>query len=121
MDAKVRNEERLKIDFCGLELANPLVLLSGCVGFGEEYTRVVGFSNRDVGAICLKGTTLEQRLGNPAHRLAETPNGLINAIGLQNPGARHVVDVILPSLDFSSVFDDFFDRAVAAGMRGLSS
>ncbi|MEM7540248.1 MAG: dihydroorotate dehydrogenase [Pseudomonadota bacterium] len=100
MDAKVSNDERLKIDFCGLQLANPLILLSGCVGFGEEYTRVVGFSNTDVGAICLKGTTLEPRLGNPAHRLAETPNGLINAIGLQNPGARHVVDEILPSLDF---------------------
>ena len=84
-----------------MRLATPLVLLSGCVGFGEEYTRVEGYSNRDVGAICLKGTTLEPRLGNPAHRVYETPAGMLNAIGLQNPGARKVADDILPALDFS--------------------
>jgi dihydroorotate dehydrogenase (NAD+) catalytic subunit len=88
------------VDFCGLKLASPLVLLSGCVGFGEEYTRVAGFSNRDVGAIVLKGTTREPRLGNPAHRVYETPMGMLNAIGLQNPGVDHVVDRILPTLDF---------------------
>ncbi|HET7395842.1 MAG TPA: dihydroorotate dehydrogenase [Gammaproteobacteria bacterium] len=93
--------ESLKTDFCGLEFASPLVLLSGCVGFGEEYTRVAGFSNRDAGAICLKGTTLKPRLGNQPHRLSETPSGLLNAIGLQNPGVEHVVDKILPMLDFS--------------------
>jgi dihydroorotate dehydrogenase (NAD+) catalytic subunit len=53
----------LAVDFCGLRLASPIVLLSGCVGFGEEYTRVEGFSNRDAGAIVLKGTTREPRLG----------------------------------------------------------
>jgi len=91
----------LAVDFCGLQLATPLVLLSGCVGFGEEYTRVAGFSNGDAGAVCLKGTTLEPRLGNRPHRVYETPGGMLNAIGLQNPGARHVVDTILPQLDFS--------------------
>ena len=90
----------LAVEFCGLKLASPLVLLSGCVGFGEEYTRVAGFSNRDVGAIVLKGTTREPRLGNPAHRVYETPMGMLNAIGLQNPGVDHVVDRILPTLDF---------------------
>jgi dihydroorotate dehydrogenase (NAD+) catalytic subunit len=75
-------------------------LLSGCVGFGEEYTRISGFSNRDVGAVCLKGTTLQPRLGNPPHRIAETPMGMLNAIGLQNPGVEHVVNIILPQLDF---------------------
>lgn len=87
-------------EFCGMRFDTPLVLLSGCVGFGEEYTRVKGFSNRDVGAVCLKGTTLEPRLGNPPHRVMETPAGMLNAIGLQNPGTRHVVDNILPTLDF---------------------
>jgi dihydroorotate dehydrogenase (NAD+) catalytic subunit len=87
--------------FCGLELASPIVLLSGCVGFGEEYTRVAGFSNREVGAIVLKGTTGTARLGNPPHRLAETSEGMLNAIGLQNPGVEHVVRSILPGLDFS--------------------
>ena len=78
----------------------PLVLLSGCVGFAEEYTRVEGFSNRDAGAICLKGTTLEPTLGNAPHRVWETPAGMLNSIGLQNPGSRAVIDEILPSLDF---------------------
>jgi dihydroorotate dehydrogenase (NAD+) catalytic subunit len=91
----------LAVELCGLPLATPLVLLSGCVGFGEEYTRVAGFSNHDVGAVCLKGTTSEPRLGNPPHRVAETPAGMLNAIGLQNPGVAHVVEKILPSLDFT--------------------
>ncbi len=90
----------LSLEFCGMRFDTPLVLLSGCVGFGEEYTRVEGFSNRDVGAVCLKGTTLEPRLGNAPHRVYETPEGMLNAIGLQNPGAQFVVDKILPTLDF---------------------
>ena len=94
------DKSMLNVDFCGMKLDTPLVLLSGCVGFGEEYTRVKGFSNRDVGAVCLKGTTAEPRLGNQPHRVYETPMGMLNAIGLQNPGARHVVDNILPDLDF---------------------
>ena len=91
----------LAFGFCGLKLASPIVLLSGCVGFGEEYTRVAGFSNRDVGAIVLKGTTGSARLGNPPHRVAETHEGMLNAIGLQNPGVDAVVRSILPALDFS--------------------
>lgn len=91
----------LHVDFLGLSFASPIVLLSGCVGFGEEYTRVEGFSNRDVGAVVLKGTTREPRLGNPPHRVCETPMGMLNAIGLQNPGVDIVVDDILPGLDFS--------------------
>jgi dihydroorotate dehydrogenase (NAD+) catalytic subunit len=90
----------LALDFCGLRFASPVVLLSGCVGFGEEYTRVEGFSNRDAGAIVLKGTTEKPRLGNPPPRVTETPWGMINAIGLQNPGVDHVVRSILPTLDF---------------------
>ena len=91
----------LAIEFCGLELASPIVLLSGCVGFGEEYTRVAGFSNRDAGAIVLKGTTGTPRLGNAPHRVWETAEGMLNAIGLQNPGAERVVRDILPTLDFA--------------------
>ncbi len=90
----------LATTFCGLSFASPIVLLSGCVGFGEEYTRVAGFSNRDCGAVVLKGTTLQPRLGNPPHRVWETALGMLNAIGLQNPGAPHVVERILPELDF---------------------
>lgn len=91
----------LATDLCGLQLNSPIVLLSGCVGFGHEYTRVEGFSHQEVGAVCLKGTTLEPRLGNLPHRVYETPAGMLNAIGLQNPGTRHVVEQILPGLDFN--------------------
>jgi dihydroorotate dehydrogenase (NAD+) catalytic subunit len=83
-----------------MDFASPISLLSGCVGFGEEYTRVAGFSNRQVGSICLKGTTGSPRLGNPPHRIYETPMGMLNAIGLQNPGVDKVVKDYLPKLDF---------------------
>jgi dihydroorotate dehydrogenase (NAD+) catalytic subunit len=91
----------LGLSFCGLPFASPIVLLSGCVGFGEEYTRIEGFANSDAGAIVLKGTTGKARLGNPPHRVFETPAGMLNAIGLQNPGVDQVVEHILPQLDFS--------------------
>ncbi len=94
------NHDSLRLKFCGLDFNTPLVLLSGCVGFGEEYTRIKGFANTDAGAVCLKGTTLEPRLGNAPHRLAETYMGMLNSIGLQNPGAKEVVDAYLPRLDF---------------------
>ena len=74
------------------------MLLSGCVGFGEEYTRVAGFSNRDAGAVCLKGTTGAARPGNPPHRVYETPEGMLNAIGLQNPGVDGWLQRDLPWL-----------------------
>ena len=89
------------IEFCGLHFNSPLVLLSGCVGFGDEYTHIDGFSLQEVGAVCLKGTTLDERVGNPMHRVAETHDGMLNAIGLQNPGIDVLVDDILPALDFS--------------------
>jgi len=91
-------QNNLHTSFCGMSLNSPIILLSGCVGFGEEYTRIKGFSNAEVGAVCLKGTTLEPRLGNKPHRIAETPNGMLNSIGLQNPGTGVVIDEIMPSL-----------------------
>ncbi|MCS5591905.1 MAG: dihydroorotate dehydrogenase [Gammaproteobacteria bacterium] len=94
-------QSNLKTNFCGLSLNSPVVLLSGCAGFGEEYTRIKGFSNTDVGAVCLKGTTLEPRLGNQPHRVIETPSGMINAIGLQNPGTDAVINQIMPALNKS--------------------
>ena len=91
-------QSNLHTSFCGMSLNSPIILLSGCVGFGEEYTRIKDFSNTMVGAVCLKGTTLEPRLGNKPHRIAETPNGMLNSIGLQNPGTEAVIDEIMPSL-----------------------
>ncbi len=93
------NKNTITTEFLGLNLASPIVLLSGCVGFGDEYTRLEGFSNADIGGAVLKGTTLEPRLGNASHRVYETPSGMLNSIGLQNPGAHEVVDNILPLLE----------------------
>lgn len=95
----MNNFNGLKTNLCGIPLNSPLVLLSGCVGFGDEYTRIEGYSNEDIGAICLKGTTLEPRLGNQPHRVIETPSGMINAIGLQNPGSDVVINDIMPKLE----------------------
>lgn len=91
-------QPQLTLQLAGLTLANPVILLSGCVGFGEDLLRLQGFDFSSIGAICLKGTTLHPREGNPPPRVAETPSGMLNAIGLHNPGARHVAEVILPRI-----------------------
>ena len=92
-------KDTISTEFLGLALRSPIVLLSGCVGFGDEYSRVAGFSNKSIGGAVLKGTTLKPRLGNAPHRVVETPAGMLNSIGLQNPGVDAVVDDILPSLE----------------------
>ena len=92
------SKSTISTEFLGLEMASPIILLSGCVGFGDEYSRLEGFSNSHVGGVVLKGTTLKPRLGNEPHRVIETPSGMLNSIGLQNPGAKEVVDTILPKL-----------------------
>ena len=93
------SKSTISTEFLGLEMASPIILLSGCVGFGDEYSRLEGFSNSHVGGVVLKGTTLEPRLGNEPHRVIETPSGMLNSIGLQNPGAKEVVETILPKLE----------------------
>nr|CRH07936.1 Dihydroorotate dehydrogenase [Candidatus Magnetococcus massalia] len=94
----VQVSSKLQVNLAGIPMRTPLVLLSGCVAFGEELLELEGFDFNAIGAICLKGTTLQAKRGNVPHRLAETPGGMLNAIGLQNPGARVVVDEILPRL-----------------------
>jgi dihydroorotate dehydrogenase (NAD+) catalytic subunit len=84
------------LDFCGLHLSSPVVMLSGCVGYGDEYTRIDEFSNDDAGALILKGAYASPRPGNQPHRIAETASGLLNSIGLQNPGAEKIINEILP-------------------------
>jgi dihydroorotate dehydrogenase (NAD+) catalytic subunit len=86
----------LPIDFAGVTLTNPVVLASGCVGFGREYSRY--FDLNDIGAICVKGLTLHTRDGNPPPRVAETPSGMLNSVGLQNPGADAFIRDELPWL-----------------------
>ena len=74
----------------GLSLKNPIMPASGCFGFGKEYAKLYDLSK--LGAIMIKATTLETRLGNPTPRVAETPAGILNAIGLQNPGLKKVLE-----------------------------
>lgn len=79
---------RLAIELPGLSLKNPIMPASGCFGFGKEYAQLYDLSK--LGAIMIKATTLETRLGNPTPRVAETASGMLNAIGLQNPGLEKV-------------------------------
>ncbi len=86
----------LRVNFCGTELRNPVVTLSGTCGTGKEYTDYYKIS--DIGAISVKGMTIEPRAGNPPPRVAETPSGMLNSIGLQNPGAAYFIERDLPRL-----------------------
>ncbi len=86
----------LKVKIGLLTLENPVLTASGCFGFGEEFRGF--FDLNSLGAIVVKGTTLRPRRGNPPPRLAETPAGLLNAIGLQNPGVDRVISEELPLL-----------------------
>lgn len=87
---------RLAIELPGLQLKNPIMPASGCFGFGREYAGLYDLSL--LGAIMIKATTLETRIGNPTPRVAETPSGMLNAIGLQNPGLQGVMENELPWL-----------------------
>ena len=93
---------RTKINFLGHEFKNPIIPASGTFGFGYEFSDL--YDINILGSISLKGTTLEARYGNPLPRIAECPSGLINAIGLQNPGVDQVVNTEIPKL--SEVYDD---------------
>lgn len=88
----------LSVDFCGIRLRNPLVALSGTAGMGRELEALEAFRAEALGALILKSVTREPRLGNPVPRLAETPGGLLNSIGLENPGLDKMVKEILPGL-----------------------
>lgn len=88
---------RLEIEFLGKKFRNPVIPASGCFGFGYEFASI--YDINILGSICLKGTTLEPRYGNPLPRIAECKEGLINSIGLQNPGVRKVIDEEIPKLE----------------------
>ncbi len=85
-----------KIDFCGIEFKNPIVTASGTFGFGEEYNEYVPLS--EYGGFTAKGLTRYARPGNPAPRIAETPAGILNSVGLQNPGVEAFAEDIMPGL-----------------------
>lgn len=86
----------LRVTLCGVPLQSPVIAASGTFGFGQEFPRIVDM--RWLGAISGKGLTLEGKAGNEGERLYETPAGLINSIGLQNPGVRHFIQHELPAM-----------------------
>lgn len=88
---------RLNIELPGLSLKNPVMPASGCFAFGEEYSQFYNLS--ELGAIMIKAATKEARFGNETPRVAETDSGMINAIGLQNPGVHHILDHELKALE----------------------
>lgn len=103
---------RLAIELPGLQLKNPIMPASGCFGFGREYAGLYDLSV--LGAIMIKATTLETRFGNPTPRVAETPSGMLNAIGLQNPGLQGVMSKELPWLEQ-------FDVPIIANVAGTET
>ena len=85
---------KLNVTLCGVELKNPVIAASGCFGFGQEYAKMYPV----FGGISLKGMTFEERQGNPPPRIAETPSGMLNSVGLQNPGVEAFLNHELPAL-----------------------
>lgn len=101
---------RLAVSLPGLALKNPIIPASGCFGFGEEYARF--YDLNQLGSIMIKGTTLKPKFGNEPPRVAETPSGMLNAIGLQNPG---VEEVLAKKLPFLAQYEDLPIIANVAG------
>ncbi|GEM00714.1 dihydroorotate dehydrogenase (NAD+) catalytic subunit [Halolactibacillus halophilus] len=99
----------LKVDLPGLALKNPIMPASGCFSFGKEYSQFYDLSK--LGSIMVKAATLHKRLGNDTPRVAETKSGMLNAIGLQNPGVETIIDQELPFLAS-------FDVPVIANVAG---
>ena len=101
-----------KVDLCGITLDNPVIPASGTFGFGYEFAEI--YDINCLGTFSFKGTTLEGRFGNPTPRIAECPDGMINAVGLQNPGVDKVIAEELPKLA------KVFHKPVMANVSGFS-
>ena len=103
---------RLSVNLCGIELDNPIIPASGTFGYGYEYADLSDINI--LGTFSFKGTTKDPRFGNPTPRIAECYSGMINAVGLQNPGVEKVVSEELPKLS------KCFDKKVMANVGGFS-
>lgn len=103
----------MRVNLSGIELQNPVIPASGCFGYGYEFADLYDI-DAYLGSIAIKGTTFEPRYGNPLPRIAETPAGLLNAVGLQNPGIHKVIEEELPKLR------EVFHQPVIANISGFS-
>lgn len=102
----------LSVNLCGMQMDNPVVPASGTFGFGNEFKDF--YDINILGSFSFKGTTKEPRFGNPTPRIAECPDGMINAVGLQNPGVEHVIEHELPEMK------KYFSKKVIANVSGFS-
>ena len=103
---------RLSVNLCGIELDNPIIPASGTFGYGHEFAAL--YDINCLGTFSMKGTTREPRFGNPTPRIAEAPAGMLNAVGLQNPGVDAVISQELPKLA------KVFHKPVIANVSGFS-
>lgn len=103
---------KLKVNLCGIELDNPIIPASGTFGFGYEFAELYDINM--LGTFSFKGTTKDARFGNPTPRIAECSSGMINAVGLQNPGVEKVISEELPKLS------KVFNKKVMANVSGFS-
>lgn len=104
--------ERLNVDLCGITLSNPVIPASGTFGYGYEFAEL--YDINCLGTFSFKGTTIEPRFGNPTPRIAECPAGMLNSVGLQNPGVDKVISQELPKLQ------NVFHKPVMANVCGFS-
>lgn len=112
MQGRSRFQEK-RVVLSGVELQNPVIPASGCFGYGYEFNDYYPIDEY-LGSLSIKGTTLEPRFGNELPRIAETPSGLLNAVGLQNPGIHKVISEELPKLK------KVFSQPVIANISGFS-
>ncbi|MBE6538360.1 MAG: dihydroorotate dehydrogenase [Ruminococcaceae bacterium] len=103
---------KMKVDLCGIELDNPIIPASGTFGYGYEFAEL--YDINILGTFSFKGTTKDPRFGNPTPRIAECSSGMINAVGLQNPGVEKVISEELPKLS------ECFNKKVMANVSGFS-
>ena len=101
-----------KVSLCGIELSNPVIPASGTFGYGAEFAKLYDLDC--LGTFSFKGTTREPRFGNPTPRIAEAPGGMLNSVGLQNPGVEHVLAHELPEMK------EYFHKPVMANISGFS-
>ncbi len=102
----------MNVNLCGIEMDNPVIPASGTFGFGKEFAQL--YDINCLGTFSFKGTTWEPRFGNPTPRIAEFDGGMLNAVGLQNPGVHHVIEHELPEMKA------FFHKPVMANISGFS-
>ena len=102
----------MNVNLCGIEMDNPIIPASGTFGFGKEFAEL--YDINILGTFSFKGTTLDPRFGNPTPRIAEFDGGMLNAVGLQNPGVDHVIAQELPEMK------EFFHKPVMANVSGFS-